>query len=118
MLELLFQGFIEWIYGLILECWEYFASVLFDLMSLDFAYLREHIGAVMDAVQLDGVDCRGYLMWGPIDLVSATTGEMRKRYGFIYVDKQDDGSGTYARSRKDSFYWFREVTESNGGTIR
>ena len=82
------------------------------------AYLREHIGAVMDAVQLDGVDCRGYLMWGPIDLVSATTGEMRKRYGFIYVDKQDDGSGTYARSRKDSFYWFREVTESNGGTIR
>ena len=82
------------------------------------ADLLEHIGAVMDAVQLDGVDCRGYLMWGPIDLVSATTGEMRKRYGFIYVDKQDDGSGTYARSRKDSFYWFREVTESNGGTIR
>lgn len=81
-------------------------------------YLREHIGAVMDAVQLDGVDCRGYLMWGPIDLVSATTGEMRKRYGFIYVDKQDDGSGTYARSCKDSYYWFRDVTGSNGGTVR
>lgn len=82
------------------------------------AYLREHIGAVMDAVELDGVDCRGYLMWGPIDLVSATTGEMRKRYGFIYVDKQDDGSGTYDRSRKDSFYWYQEAIASNGGTIR
>ncbi len=82
------------------------------------AYLREHIGAVMNAVELDGVDCCGYLMWGPIDLVSATTGEMRKRYGLIYVDKQDDGSGSYDRSRKDSFYWFQEVTASNGGTIR
>lgn len=82
------------------------------------SYLRDHIGAVMDAVELDGVDCRGYLMWGPIDLVSATTGEMRKRYGFIYVDRHDDGTGTYNRSRKDSFYWFREVTASNGGKVR
>lgn len=82
------------------------------------AYLREHIAAVMDAVELDGVDCFGYLWWGPIDLVSATTGEMRKRYGFIYVDKQDDGTGTYARSRKDSFYWYQEAIASNGGNVR
>ena len=81
-------------------------------------YLREHAGAVMDAVELDGVDCRGYLWWAPIDLVSATTGEMRKRYGFIYVDKHDDGSGTYNRSRKDSFYWYKEAIASNGGTIK
>ncbi len=81
-------------------------------------YLREHTAAVMDAVELDGVDCFGYLWWGPIDLVSATTGEMKKRYGFIYVDKHDDGSGTYARSRKDSFYWYKEAIASNGGTIR
>lgn len=81
-------------------------------------YLRAHIAALMDAVELDGVDCRGYLMWGPIDLVSATTGEMRKRYGFIYVDKNDDGSGTLERSRKDSFYWFKEVIASNGRDIR
>lgn len=82
------------------------------------AYLAQHAGAVMDAVELDGVDCRGYLWWGPIDLVSATTGEMKKRYGFIYVDKHDDGSGTYNRSRKDSFYWYKEAIASNGGTIR
>lgn len=53
-------------------------------------------------------------MWGPIDLVSASTGEMRKRYGFIYVDKQDDATGTLARSRKKSFYWYKKVIESNG----
>ncbi len=81
------------------------------------AYLREHARAVKDAVELDGVDCFGYLWWGPIDVVSATTGEMKKRYGFIYVDKHDDGSGTYARSRKDSFYWYKEAIASNGGTL-
>ena len=56
----------------------------------------------------------GYLYWGPIDLVSAGTGEMEKRYGFIYVDKHDDGSGTMARSRKDSFCWYKKVIASNG----
>jgi 6-phospho-beta-glucosidase len=56
----------------------------------------------------------GYTTWGPIDLVSAGTGEMRKRYGFIYVDKHDDGTGTLARSRKKSFWWYKKVIASNG----
>ena len=55
-----------------------------------------------------------YTTWGCIDLVSAGTGEMRKRYGFIYVNKQDDGTGDYSRSRKDSFYWYKKVIASNG----
>ena len=63
------------------------------------------------AVRLDGVECLGYLTWAPIDLVSATTGEMKKRYGFIYVDRQDDGSGSLARTRKKSFEWFQKVIE-------
>ena len=77
-------------------------------------YLREHIKAMKDAVELDGVDLIGYTAWGPIDLVSASTGEMKKRYGFIYVDKDDDGNGTLARSRKKSFYWYKRVIETNG----
>ena len=56
----------------------------------------------------NGVDLIGYTTWGCIDLVSAGTGEMRKRYGFIYVDKHDDGTGTMARSKKDSFYWYKK----------
>ena len=61
-----------------------------------------------------GVDLIGYTTWGCIDLVSAGTGEMRKRYGFIYVDMDDEGNGTMARSRKDSFYWYKKVIASNG----
>lgn len=80
-------------------------------------YLKQHIKALMEAVVEDGVDCIGYLMWGPIDLVSATTGEMKKRYGFIYVDKQDDGTGSYNRSRKDSFHWYTDVIKSNGENL-
>ena len=53
-------------------------------------------------------------MWGCIDLVSAGSGEMKKRYGFVYVDKDDYGNGTYKRFRKDSFYWYKKVIESNG----
>ena len=56
----------------------------------------------------------GYTPWGCIDLVSAGTGEMRKRYGFIYVDKHDDGTGSMARWKKDSFYWYQKVCKSNG----
>lgn len=77
-------------------------------------YLRDHIQAMKDAVEEDGVDVMGYTSWGPIDLVSASTGEMKKRYGYIYVDKQDDGSGTMKRSRKQSFYWYQKVIKSNG----
>lgn len=77
-------------------------------------YLRKNIQSMEDAVELDGVDLMGYTMWGCIDLVSAGTGEMRKRYGFVYVDRDDEGKGTLARSRKDSFYWYKKVIESNG----
>lgn len=77
------------------------------------AYLREHIQQMKEAV-LDGVNLLGYTTWGCIDLVSASTAELRKRYGFIYVDRNDDGSGSLARYRKKSFYWYQKVIESNG----
>lgn len=78
------------------------------------AYLREHIKAMKDAVEIDGVDLLGYTTWGPIDLVSASTGEMSKRYGFIYVDRDDFGNGTLKRSKKKSFNWYKKVIASNG----
>ena len=77
-------------------------------------YLREHIKAMRDAVNIDGVEILGYTTWGCIDLVSASTGEMKKRYGFIYVDKDNEGKGTLARTRKKSFYWYKKVIETNG----
>ncbi|AAK79376.1 6-phospho-beta-glucosidase [Clostridium acetobutylicum] len=80
-------------------------------------YLREHIKAMRDAVNVDGVELMGYTPWGCIDLVSASTGEMKKRYGFIYVDKDNDGNGTLKRSKKKSFYWYKKVIESNGMDI-
>ena len=80
------------------------------------SYFREHIKAMKEAVK-DGVNLIGYTTWGPIDLVSAGTGQYAKRYGFIYVDKHDDGSGNFARSRKDSFFWYKKVCESNGEII-
>lgn len=78
------------------------------------AFLRAHIAEMKRAVEEDGVDLIGYTVWGCIDLVSFTTGELRKRYGFIYVDKNDDGTGTGKRFRKKSFDWYRRVIESNG----
>lgn len=78
------------------------------------AYLREHIQAMKAAVEEDGVDLMGYTPWGPIDLVSCGTGEMRKRYGFIYVDRDDEGNGTLKRSKKKSFDWYKQVIASNG----
>ncbi len=77
-------------------------------------YLRSHIRAMMEAADEDGVDIMGYTPWGCIDLVSATTGEMSKRYGMIYVDKDDNGKGTLNRVRKKSFYWYKDVIASNG----
>ena len=76
-------------------------------------YLREHIMEMSKAID-NGVNLIGYTTWGCIDLVSAGTGEMRKRYGFIYVDKDDAGNGTYDRSRKDSFYWYQKCIATNG----
>lgn len=81
-------------------------------------YLKEHIKAMMDAVEQDDVDLMGYTPWGCIDLVSAGTGEMRKRYGFIYVDKDDEGKGTLKRSRKKSFFWYKDVIATNGQCLK
>ena len=66
------------------------------------------------AVAIDGVDLMGYLSWGPIDLVSAGTGQMDKRYGFIYVNKNDQGVGDLIRTPKDSYFWYKKVIVSNG----
>lgn len=77
-------------------------------------YLSAHFSEMKKAILEDHVECFGYLMWGPIDLVSATTGEMKKRYGFIYVDKYDDGTGDLSRHRKDSFYWYQNVIKTQG----
>lgn len=76
-------------------------------------YLKAHIESIKDALS-DGVDVIGYTPWGCIDLVSCGDCQMTKRYGFIYVDADDDGNGTYNRYRKDSFYWYQKVIESNG----
>mgnify|MGYP002801237671 FL=1 len=81
-------------------------------------YLAKHIKAMMDAIELDDVPVMGYTPWGCIDLVSAGTGEMRKRYGFIYVDKDDEGRGTLARSRKKSFFWYQNVIKTNGQCLK
>ncbi len=80
-------------------------------------YLREHIQAMKAAVDEDGVELLGYTSWGCIDLVSASSGEMKKRYGYIYVDKQDDGNGTYKRIKKKSFAWYQRVIRSNGEAL-
>ncbi len=77
-------------------------------------YLRKHIQAMKDAIEIDGVEVMGYTPWGIIDLVSAGTGEMKKRYGLIYVDKDNDGNGTLKRMKKKSFDWFKQVIESQG----
>ena len=79
-------------------------------------YLRDHIKAFKDAVE-DGVELMGYLPWGCIDLVSCSTGQMSKRYGFIYVDLDDEGNGTLNRYKKDSFYWYKKVIASNGENL-
>ncbi|SHF21508.1 Glycosyl hydrolase family 1 [Atopostipes suicloacalis DSM 15692] len=71
-------------------------------------YLREHIKQMEIAIE-EGVDLMGYTPWGCIDLISAPTSEMSKRYGFIYVDQDDEGSGTLNRSKKDSFYWYKKL---------
>ncbi|QOS79736.1 6-phospho-beta-glucosidase [Paenibacillus sp. JNUCC31] len=76
-------------------------------------YLNSHFAEMAEAIQ-DGVEILGYTSWGPIDLVSAGTGEMKKRYGYIYVDRNNDGSGTLRRVKKKSFHWYKEVIANNG----
>ena len=75
--------------------------------------LRQHLQQVGEAIE-DGVELWGYTTWGCIDLVSASTAQMSKRYGFIYVDRNDDGTGTLARYKKKSFDWYKEVIATNG----
>ncbi|EGT3956540.1 6-phospho-beta-glucosidase [Clostridioides difficile] len=77
-------------------------------------YLASHIREMKNAIEIDGVDVIGYTVWGCIDPVSFTTGEMKKRYGFIYVDKNNDGSGTLKRYKKKSFDWYKKVIKFNG----
>ena len=72
---------------------------------------------MLDAIDIDGVDLMGYTMWGCIDLISAGTGEMKKRYGFVYVDRDDQGNGSLERSRKDSFYWYKKVITNQGSDL-
>ncbi|WP_150820821.1 family 1 glycosylhydrolase, partial [Streptococcus pneumoniae] len=80
-------------------------------------YLEAYIKAMRDAIYQDGVDLLGYTTWSCIVPVSAGTGEMNKRYGFIYVDRDNVGNGTLKRSKKKSFYWYKDVIDSNGASI-
>ena len=80
------------------------------------AYLRDHLLEVEKALE-EGVDVMGYAAWGCIDLVSASTAQLAKRYGFIYVDRNEDGSGSMERYRKKSFYWYQKVIETNGAQL-
>lgn len=79
-------------------------------------YLRQHVKAMKEALR-DGVDLMGYTYWGPIDIISAGTAEMEKRYGFIYVDLDNEGRGTLERRKKDSFAWYKRLIETNGRDI-
>ena len=79
-------------------------------------YLKDHLIQVGEAIQ-DGVEIMGYTSWGCIDVVSASTAELKKRYGYIYVDRNDDGTGTMERYKKKSFYWYQKVIESNGEVL-
>ena len=79
-------------------------------------YFKAHFKQMKEAID-EGVDLIGYTSWGPIDLVSAGTSQMTKRYGFIHVDADDEGNGTFDRSKKDSFYWYQKVIETNGASL-
>lgn len=90
-----------------------------DLTVIDtyrIDYLKDHLLQVEEAIQ-DGVPVMGYTAWGCIDLVSASSAEMRKRYGFIYVDRNDDGTGTFHRYKKKSFHWYKRVIETKGNSL-
>ena len=80
-------------------------------------YLNDHLVQVGEAIE-DGVPVMGYTTWGCIDLVSASTAQLAKRYGFIYVDRHDDGSGTLARYRKKSFWWYKDIIASDGAKLK
>ncbi|MGR5306970.1 glycoside hydrolase family 1 protein [Vibrio mediterranei] len=79
-------------------------------------YLNDHLVQAREAIE-DGVELMGFTSWGPIDLVANSTAEMSKRYGFIYVDRHDDGNGTLERKRKKSFHWYQEVIKTQGKSL-
>lgn len=81
------------------------------------AFLRDHLREMMKAMCQDGVELLGYTMWAPIDLVSLSTGEMKKRYGWIYVDMDDKGNGTLKRRKKKSYDWMRQVIATQGESL-
>lgn len=83
------------------------------MIHTELIILKQQIQAKEQAIRIDGVHLIGYTPWSAFDIVS----EMEKRYGFIYVDKQDDGTGTLKRMKKDSFYWYQKVIRSNGETL-
>lgn len=85
--------------------------------SYRIMYLRNHIREIYHAIEEDGVDVMGYLAWSAIDVVSASSGEIKKRYGFIYVDVDDQQQGSMKRYRKASFYWYKKVIQSNGAIL-
>ncbi|MBF4693748.1 glycoside hydrolase family 1 protein [Fusibacter ferrireducens] len=87
-------------------------GIVHDPYRID--YFKSHLKEVKKAIEIDGIPVMGYTSWGCIDLVSAGTGEMKKRYGFIYVDMDDYGNGTLNRYKKDSFYWYKDVIKTNG----
>ena len=79
-------------------------------------YMNDHLVQVREAIA-DGAEVMGYTSWGCIDVVSASTAQLSKRYGFIYVDRNDDGTGTLNRYKKKSFDWYKNVISSNGATL-
>ena len=79
-------------------------------------YFRAHFEQMLDAIH-EGVELIGYTSWGTIDIISAGTSQMSKRYGFIYVDQDDAGNGSLERIRKDSFYWYKKVCTNNGSDL-
>lgn len=79
-------------------------------------YLRQHIEQMREAIN-DGVNLFGYTWWGPLDIVNASTNQVSKRYGFIYIDQDDNGNGTRDRKRKKSFFWYKKVIASNGNDL-
>jgi 6-phospho-beta-glucosidase len=80
-------------------------------------YLNDHLVQVGEAIE-DGVEVMGYTSWGCIDVVSASSAQLKKRYGYIYVDRHDDGSGTLERYRKKSFHWYKDIISSNGKSLK
>ncbi|WP_088041433.1 6-phospho-beta-glucosidase [Bacillus sp. EAC] len=89
-------------------------DVINDTYRID--YLKSHFIEMAEAIK-DGAEILGYTSWGPIDLVSAGTGEMKKRYGYIYVDKDNEGNGSLRRVKKNSFYWYKDVIQTNGENL-